>query len=104
MGKSRRRRNAASRRRWARRWRESGQSARAFAAEHGLALSSLSRWSSELREHEAAAATAGAFIEVTAAPKPAVPVPVRVVVGGVRLEFDQLPPAEYIVALGRAAC
>lgn len=44
------------------------------------------------------------FIEVTAAPKPAVPVPVGVVVGGVRLEFDQLPPAEYIVALGRAAC
>ena len=67
MGKSRRRRNAASRRRWARRWRESGQSAKAFAAEHGLALSSLSRWSSELREHEAAAATAGAFIEVIAA-------------------------------------
>ncbi len=79
---------------------------RAFAAEHELCVGSLGRWVREYRgsREELDKAPAG-FIEVTAA-KPALPatMAVRVIVGSVTLEFGQLPPAEYVAALGRISC
>ncbi len=106
MEPKRKRRNLGSRRRWAKRCLESGLPQREFAMAHGLAVSSLDRWVREFcrsRDDPAEQAAAG-FVEVTAA-EPAPPaMVVRVIVGSVTLEFEQLPPAEYVVALGRISC
>ena len=69
---------------------------------HGLTAGSLSRWVREFRDSEEEAPR-GEFVEVpTAAPVSSGVVRVRV--GTVTIEFDQLPPVEYVAALGRAAC
>ncbi len=103
MGTKRRMRRRATRRRWAARWLDSGMTAREFCDAHGLALSSLSRWTRDLRESRRTREAAAGFVEVdthVAAP----PTGVRLVVGSVTLELEQLPPAEYVAALGRLAC
>jgi transposase-like protein len=101
MAGKRKRRALPTRRRWAQRWLDSGLTQREFAGQHGLTVASLSRWARELRDDDDAEAQ-GEFVEVGAATP--VRCAVRVRVGAVTLEFDQLPPAEYVAALGRAAC
>ena len=101
MGAKRRMRSLAARRRLARRWVESGLTAREFALVHDVSRSSLNRWARELRESAAPVRPAG-FIEVTPAAVKSMAVKLRV--GGVTLELDRLPPAEYVVALGAASC
>lgn len=108
MGAKRKRRDLGSRRRWAKRCVNSGLTQRAFAAEHELCVGSLGRWVREFRRsREEQDGELAGFVEVTAA-KPAPPPPpamaVRVIVGSVTLEFGQLPPADYVAALGRISC
>lgn len=95
------RRDLATRRRLARQWLDSGLSAREFCSAHGLALSSLQRWTRELRESGLVRQAPGRFLEVTPAPPSR---SVRLSVGGVTLELEQLPPVGYVAALGRATC
>ncbi len=102
MAGKRKMRALATRRRWAKRWVDSGLTQRQFAAEHGLTAGSLSRWAREF-SGVVEAEVAGEFVEVGPAELPR-EVSVVLRVGGVTIEFDQLPPAEYVAALGRASC
>lgn len=104
MGNRRRNRSRASRQRLAQRWMDSGLTAREFATAHGLTVSSLSRWARELREAQTELAGGGTFVDVTPPPSAAKPLAVRLTVGAVTVELDDLPPAEYLAALGRALC
>ena len=99
MAEKRKYRGRAVRARWARRWLESGLTTKRFAREHGLAPASLARWARELRTSEAPAAQ---FVEVAAVSVPRLAV--RVIVGPVVLEFEDLPPAEYVAALAGRPC
>ncbi len=101
MAKKRKIRRASTRTRWAQRWAESGLTQREFAEKHGLTAGSLSRWIRELRDGEEVAS--GEFVELPT-PTPIRSGVVRVRIGAVTIEFDQLPPVEYVAALGRAAC
>ena len=103
MAEKRKMRRASTRTRWAKRWVESGLTQREFAERHGLTAGSLSRWIRELRDGEAEEAVPGEFVEVPTGVAVGCGV-VRLRVGAVTVEFDQLPPADYVVALGRAAC
>ena len=104
MGEKRKMRSLASRRRWARRWLDSQTSQHDFAALHGLSEGSLSRWVRDFRRSHRVAEEPGRFVEVTAEPPATAAMAVRIVVGSVTLEFGQLPPAEYVAALGRISC
>ena len=105
MGAKRKMRRPSTRRRLAQRWLDSGLTAREFASVHGVSSSSLHRWATELRAQKRPPQPAG-FIEVASAtvPAPAAPMSVRLVVGNVSLELDQLPPTEYVLALGGLRC
>ena len=106
------RRNFRGRRFWTkvvREWRESGKSQREFASSRGVPPSTLSKWAGRLREREAApdpmpVVAPATFIEVAPAERPAAVAPtgplVRLLVGNAVAEFSQLPPPEYLAAVG----
>ena len=87
-------------------WRRSGQSQAAFAAAHGLAESTLSRWTLKLRDADGGASPVPSviptFIDLTADADPSVP-KARMLFGGVVVEFRELPPPEYVAAVSRLA-
>lgn len=72
-----------------------GGSQTAFARERGLATTSFQRWLRRLR----AEARPMRFVELAAAVEPPPSTLVRVRLGDVILEFDALPPVEYVAAL-----
>ncbi len=96
------RRSLARRRKLARQWQGSGLTAQEFYEEHRVGQSSLRRWVCELRASEGPTATPAGFVEIASVAPPAPRV--RLVVGTIVLEFDELPPVEYVTALWRAAC
>ena len=104
MGAKRRQRSAATRRRLAELWLKSGVTQRRFAVEHGVAASSLARWAGELRDSRRDMAAPAGFLEVAPVAAPPPLMLVRLTVGAVTLELEQLPPVEYVLALGAAAC
>jgi hypothetical protein len=70
-------------RRWIGQWQQSGLSARAFCARHGLAQPSFYAWRRQIRQRDAAA---GAFVAVqlVADDHPCSPSPFEVVLAGGR--------------------
>lgn len=104
MGARRRQRSAAMRRRLAERWLASGMTQRRFAEEHGLAVSSLARWVQQVRRSQEATAAPAGFLELRPVTASGSRMSVRLTVGAVTLELNELPPVEYVVALGAARC
>ena len=83
-----------------------GVTAKAYAQQHGLSVSSLYYWRRQLRQIDKVDQTSGspAFVPVQVSTDcPARPATCSLVLApGVRLELAQLPSAEWLAALGRA--
>lgn len=96
-------------------WRSSGLTQREFAKSKGVAMSTLSRWARNLLDEFAtglakprvAAAPPATFVEVVArvdtSERPRREPSIRLLLGAAVAEFDELPPPEYLAAVGLCA-